>query len=160
MGETTGPVTERRSRDADGATRRLQDLWLGGMTLPRSAARTGLPVAEAAAVLAELGFEPAPPSRREQAERLRNLVGDRLSPAEIAGRLGLTEEQVRARMVRAGLPLPPKAVELQAAEAVRLYREEGLSVRAVASGSARTTAPCGATSTGPGSPADPGAAPG
>lgn len=116
--------------DAHDAAGRLRDLWLGGMPLPRAAATAGLSVADAQEILTRLGFQP-PPSRREQAGKLRTLVEAGLSPAQIAGRLDLTEEQVRTRMGRAGLPLPPKATEIQAAEAVRLYRE-GLSMRAVA----------------------------
>jgi DNA-binding CsgD family transcriptional regulator len=82
---------------------------------------------EAEAVLAEAATDHRPVS--PSAEELRGLyVDERLTAAQIGEQLGLTVQQVRGRLEKAGIRRPASP---GADEVVRLYRE-GHSTRAVA----------------------------
>jgi hypothetical protein len=100
-----------------GATQRLRDLWLAGVPLERAADAAGLTVAEAERRLTGLGYRLTPQREAFDVEVLRRLyVNERLPAAQVGARLGLTEEQVRGRLRRAGIHRPPRVSAEQVQE--------------------------------------------
>ena len=114
----------------DGQTvRRLRQLWLAGMPLARAAAAVRITYPEAEGWLSELGLPATAGRKRVDVDLLRRLyVDEGLPVADIADRLGISEDLVRSRVSNARLR---RVRTDHSAIVVRLYRR-GQSIRVIA----------------------------
>jgi DNA-binding CsgD family transcriptional regulator len=128
--------------DVDPVTRRLLDLYLGGLTLERAAAAASVEVEDASRRLRAEGVAAPSASLRPAGpppELLAHLyVRDGLTTAAVGERLGLTPRQARYQLQRAGIrrPGPPARARtkkrLSPAELEDLYVARRLPIRAIA----------------------------